>query len=85
MQTADPLLVLLACALRNHRLRRQIDQQRFQANYRGVELEALYEVGLAIASTLDPQGSPRSSCRAPFRSSTPGAVRSISSRAAAIV
>ncbi|MEO8505230.1 MAG: SpoIIE family protein phosphatase [Acidobacteriota bacterium] len=55
MQTADPLPVLLACALRNHRLRRQIDQQRFQANYRGVELEALYEVGLAIASTLDPQ------------------------------
>ncbi len=50
----DALPVLLACALRNLRLRRQIEQQRFQANYRGVELEALYEVGLAIASTLDP-------------------------------
>jgi len=52
--SSDPLPVLLACALRTIRLRRQIEQQRFQANYRGVELEALYEVGLAIASTLDP-------------------------------
>ncbi len=52
--SSDPLPVLFACALRTIRLRRQIEQQRFQANYRGVELEALYEVGLAIASTLDP-------------------------------
>lgn len=51
---SDPLPVLLSCALRTVRLRRQVEQQRFQANYRGVELEALYEVGLAIASTLDP-------------------------------
>jgi sigma-B regulation protein RsbU (phosphoserine phosphatase) len=54
ISSSDPLPVLLACALRTLRLRRQIEQQRFQANYRGVELEALYEVGLAIASTLDP-------------------------------
>ena len=34
-------------------LERQLKEQHFQANYRGVELEALYDVGLAIASTLD--------------------------------
>ncbi len=54
--SADPLLLLLAGALRSLRLKRQLKQQRFQVDYRGVELEALYEVGLAIASTRDPQG-----------------------------
>jgi len=49
----EPLLVLLASALRQLRLERQLKRQRFQVNYRGVELEALYEVGLAIASTLN--------------------------------
>ena len=33
--------------------RSHIQEQSFQANFRGVELENLYEVGLAIASTLD--------------------------------
>ncbi len=50
----DPAeLVALALAARVARLKRLLKQQRFQASYRGVELEALYEVGLAIASTLD--------------------------------
>ncbi|MGE5233198.1 MAG: PP2C family protein-serine/threonine phosphatase [Acidobacteriota bacterium] len=52
---SDPLLLLLASALRTLRMKRQLKQQRFQVDYRGVELEALYEVGLAIASTLDPR------------------------------
>jgi phosphoserine phosphatase RsbU/P len=47
------LRALLALAARAARLRRQLREQRFQVNYRGVELEGLYEVGLAIASTLD--------------------------------
>jgi sigma-B regulation protein RsbU (phosphoserine phosphatase) len=46
-------LVALALGVRVARLKRLLKQQRFQASYRGVELEALYEVGLAIASTLD--------------------------------
>jgi len=47
------LTVLLGVVLTNCRLRRRIKRQSFEANYRGVELEALYDVGLAIASTLD--------------------------------
>ncbi|MEZ5333590.1 MAG: SpoIIE family protein phosphatase [Thermoanaerobaculia bacterium] len=47
------LLVALAAALEIHRLRGRLKEQRFTHNYRGVELEALYDVGLAIASTLD--------------------------------
>src|SRR4029453_13641784 len=47
-----PLGLLVALAARVARLKRQLKHQRFQANYRGVELEALYEVGLAVASTL---------------------------------
>ncbi|MGD2114293.1 MAG: SpoIIE family protein phosphatase [Acidobacteriota bacterium] len=47
------LTVLLGEALTNCRLRRRIKRQSFEAKYRGVELEALYDVGLAIASTLD--------------------------------
>ena len=35
------------------RLRSQVRHQHFQENYRLVELEAVYEVGLAIASTLN--------------------------------
>jgi sigma-B regulation protein RsbU (phosphoserine phosphatase) len=50
---AGPLAALLSLALANCRLRRRMKRQSFQANYRGVELEALYDVGLAIASTLD--------------------------------
>jgi sigma-B regulation protein RsbU (phosphoserine phosphatase) len=53
---ADPmsaLTVLLASALRSCRLRRELKDQQFQVNYRVVELENLYDVGLAIAATLD--------------------------------
>jgi phosphoserine phosphatase RsbU/P len=49
----DPLTVALAAAVRALHLERQLKEKHFQANYRGVELEALYDVGLAIASTLD--------------------------------
>ncbi len=48
-----PLTVLLGACLANCRLREQVKRQSFEANYRGVEIEALYDVGLAIASTLD--------------------------------
>ena len=51
--TSESLTLLLASVLRNFELRRRLKQQSFQVNYRGVELEALYDVGLAIASTLD--------------------------------
>ena len=50
---SEPLTVLLGTCLVNCRLREQVKRQSFEANYRGVELEALYDVGLAIASTLD--------------------------------
>jgi sigma-B regulation protein RsbU (phosphoserine phosphatase) len=46
-------LLLIAAAVRICRLKTQLFEHRFQANLRGVELQALYEVGLAIASTLD--------------------------------
>lgn len=52
-ETADPSLMLLAAGSRISELKRQIQEQSFQAKFRGVELEALYDVGLAIASTLD--------------------------------
>jgi phosphoserine phosphatase RsbU/P len=48
-----PLLTLLATAARGSQLRRQLKEQHFQVNYRVVELEALYDVGLAVAGTLD--------------------------------
>jgi sigma-B regulation protein RsbU (phosphoserine phosphatase) len=46
-------LQLVASHLRGLKDRQEIKQQRFEVNYRVVELEALYEVGLAIAATLD--------------------------------
>jgi sigma-B regulation protein RsbU (phosphoserine phosphatase) len=49
----EPLALLLDAALGNRELRSRLKEQRFQVNFRGVELEALYDVGLAIASTLD--------------------------------
>jgi sigma-B regulation protein RsbU (phosphoserine phosphatase) len=49
----SPVELLLGLALANCRLRRRVKRQSFQASYRGVEIEALYDVGLAIASTLD--------------------------------
>ncbi len=48
-----PLLSLLALAARNGQLRQRLKEQSFQVNFRGVELEALYDVGLAVAGTLD--------------------------------
>ena len=52
-EVSDPTLLLLAAGACISGLKRQIQEQAFQARFRGVELEALYEVGLAIASTLD--------------------------------
>ncbi len=49
----DPLPVLLAAALKSCRLRLVLKEQQFQVNYRVVELENLYDVGLAVAGTLD--------------------------------
>lgn len=51
----DPLPLLLASALKSCRLRQDLKAQQFQVNYRVVELEALYDVGLAVAAaaTLD--------------------------------
>ncbi len=49
----DPLTLLLASALKSCRLKQDLKEQQFQVNYRVVELEALYDVGLAVASTLD--------------------------------
>jgi|CXWL01.1.fsa_nt_gi sigma-B regulation protein RsbU (phosphoserine phosphatase) len=52
-QPSDAGWPLLLVALHIARLQHQIEQQHFQVNYRVVELEALYDVGLAIAGTLD--------------------------------
>jgi len=49
----EPHTLLLTSAVRALRLRHQLKRQHFQVNYRVVELESVYEVGLAIASTLD--------------------------------
>jgi sigma-B regulation protein RsbU (phosphoserine phosphatase) len=49
----DPLTLLLAASLKSCRLKQELKEQQFQINYRVVELEALYDVGLAVASTLD--------------------------------
>ncbi len=50
---ADASTLLISEAAKALRLLRQLKEQRFQANYRGVELEALYDVGLKVAGTLD--------------------------------
>ena len=47
------LLLALVTAARELVLRGQLKRQDFEAKSRGVQLEALYDVGLAIASTLD--------------------------------
>ncbi len=52
--SATPALLLaLVTAARELVLRGQLKRQDFEAKSRGVQLEALYDVGLAIASTLD--------------------------------
>ena len=48
-----PLPLLLLSSLKILRLRQEIKEQQFQVNYRVVELESLYDVGLAVAATLD--------------------------------
>jgi len=48
-----PLILALSSALRAAVLQGRLKQQSFAINYRGVELEALYDVGLAIASMLN--------------------------------
>ncbi len=49
------VLVALASGIQVYRLRQQLKRRHFEVAYRGVELEALYDVGLAIASTLELQ------------------------------
>jgi len=49
----QPATLLLASALRALTLGERLKRQLFQESYRVVELESLYEVGLAIAATLD--------------------------------
>jgi phosphoserine phosphatase RsbU/P len=49
----EPLGLLLAVGLRLCRFRADLKRLDFDAKYRGVEREAIYDVGLAIASTLD--------------------------------
>src|SRR4029077_11417599 len=49
---SDPLTLLVASALKSCRLKQELKEQQFQVNYRVVELEALYDVGLAVAPTL---------------------------------
>ncbi len=51
--TGEPLTLLLAATAKGCLLKRRLKEQHFQVNYRGVELEALYDVGLAVAATLD--------------------------------
>jgi sigma-B regulation protein RsbU (phosphoserine phosphatase) len=46
-------LIALISAADACRLRHELERERFAVNYRGVGVEALYDVGLAIASTLD--------------------------------
>ncbi len=50
---ADASTLLISEAAKALRLERLLKEHRVQANYRGVELEALYDVGLKVASTLD--------------------------------
>ncbi|HEV8241808.1 MAG TPA: GAF domain-containing SpoIIE family protein phosphatase [Thermoanaerobaculia bacterium] len=49
----EPLGLLLALGLRLCRLRASLKRLDFDAKYRGVEREAIYDVGRAITSTLD--------------------------------
>jgi phosphoserine phosphatase RsbU/P len=52
--SSDGLLALLLCAAaRLHRVHERLKEQEFAENYKVVTLEALYDVGLAVASTLD--------------------------------
>ena len=48
-----PRRIALTAAVWAFERSQDIKRQRFKVNYRGVELEALYDVGLAIAATLN--------------------------------
>ncbi|HVS63570.1 MAG TPA: SpoIIE family protein phosphatase [Thermoanaerobaculia bacterium] len=48
-----PIALLLSAAARLQRLHERLKEQEFAENYKVVTLEALYDVGLAVASTLD--------------------------------
>lgn len=50
---ASPWGVLLGLAARLLSTQHHLKRHHFEARYRGVELEALYDVGLAVSSTLD--------------------------------
>lgn len=50
---ASERLVALTAGVQMMRLEKQLKRRHFEVAYRGVELEALYDVGLAIASTLE--------------------------------
>jgi len=52
-QLDEHLLLTLLCALEAAELGNQLKRHSFAANLRGVELQSLYDVGLAIAGTLD--------------------------------
>lgn len=78
----DPGRMLLAAGARISALKRQIQEQSFQAMFRGVELEARYDVGLAIASTLDLEELHEEVLLRPSRCSTPAAAPSICSKTA---
>lgn len=52
-KVASELGLLIVASARLHRLHERLKGQIFQENYRVVTLEALYDVGLSIASTLD--------------------------------
>ena len=45
--------LLVSAAARVHRAHERLKEQQFAENYKVVTLEALYDVGLAVASTLD--------------------------------
>ncbi len=50
---AGAIAALLASVMKGCRLKQELKEQQFQVNYRVVELEALYDVGLAVTATLD--------------------------------
>ncbi|MGH9379992.1 MAG: PP2C family protein-serine/threonine phosphatase [Thermoanaerobaculia bacterium] len=53
VEPQGPVRLALEAAARALTLAEQLRRQRFAASYHGVELQALYDVGLAIASTLE--------------------------------
>lgn len=52
-ELSDEARLVLAAGLRLCRYRARLRDRDFDAKYRGVELEVMYDVGTAVASTLD--------------------------------